>query len=188
MHMHNTPSTNWGSTEPSPIFPYRSAQKTGKRSPSLQRKSHIRKLAGLIASLRLRRAIAGTVAAVAQSMCLIVAPTLFEAGVRAQTTSHPPSIDRFANFIAGASTRFAVAARWIRAVIEVESAGDDHSISSRGAMGLMQLMPGTWVELSVRHGLGLDPFDPHDNILAGAAYLKEKHDRLGSTRLPSADD
>jgi len=47
-------------------------------------------------------------------------------------------------------------------------------------MGLMQLMPGTWVELSVRYGLGLDPFDPRDNILAGTAYLKEMHDRFGS--------
>jgi soluble lytic murein transglycosylase-like protein len=47
--------------------------------------------------------------------------------------------------------------------------------------GLMQLMPGTWVELSVRYGLGVDPFDAHDNIIAGAAYLKEMHDRFGST-------
>jgi len=47
-------------------------------------------------------------------------------------------------------------------------------------MGLMQLMPGTWVELSVRYGLGLDPFDPRDNILAGTAYLRELHDRFGS--------
>ena len=47
-------------------------------------------------------------------------------------------------------------------------------------MGLMQIMPGTWVELSVRYGLGLDPYDPHDNILAGAAYLKQMHDRFGS--------
>jgi soluble lytic murein transglycosylase-like protein len=47
-------------------------------------------------------------------------------------------------------------------------------------MGLMQLMPGTWVALSVRYGLGLDPFDPRDNILAGTAYLKEMHDRFGS--------
>ena len=45
----------------------------------------------------------------------------------------------------------------------------------------MQVMPGTWLELSVRYGLGLDPFDPNDNIPAGAAYLKEMHDRFGST-------
>ena len=47
-------------------------------------------------------------------------------------------------------------------------------------MGLMQLMPGTWVELSARYELGLDPFDPQDNILAGTAYLREMHDRFGS--------
>lgn len=47
-------------------------------------------------------------------------------------------------------------------------------------MGLMQILPGTRVELSVSYGLGLDPFDPHDNILAGTAYLKEMHDRFGS--------
>ena len=73
-----------------------------------------------------------------------------------------------------------VSARWIRAVLQVESGGDEHAISPRGAMGLMQIMPGTWVELSVRYALGLDPFDPHDNILAGAAYLRELHDRFGS--------
>jgi hypothetical protein len=55
-------------------------------------------------------------------------------------------------------------------------------------MGLMQLMPGTWVELSVRYGLGLDPFDPRDNILAGTAYLKEMHDRFGSAGFLAAYD
>ena len=64
--------------------------------------------------------------------------------------------------------------------MQVESRGDEHATSPRGAMGLMQLLPGTWVELSVRHGLGLDPFDPRDNVLAGTAYLKEMHDRFGS--------
>lgn len=64
--------------------------------------------------------------------------------------------------------------------MRVESGGNEHTISSRGAMGLMQLMPGTWVELSVRYGLGADPFDAHDNIIAGAAYLKDMHDRFGS--------
>ena len=43
----------------------------------------------------------------------------------------------------------------------------------------MQIMPATWVELSVRCDLGIDPFDPHDNILAGTAYLREMFDRFG---------
>jgi hypothetical protein len=47
-------------------------------------------------------------------------------------------------------------------------------------MGLMQIMPDTWAELRVRHRLGSDPYDPRDNILAGAAYLREMHDRYGS--------
>jgi hypothetical protein len=49
----------------------------------------------------------------------------------------------------------------------------------RGAIGLMQIMPSTWAELSARYGLGSDPFDLRANILAGAAYLKEMHDRFG---------
>src|SRR5258705_1114954 len=58
--------------------------------------------------------------------------------------------------------------------------GDERAISPKGALGPMQIMPRTWVELSVRYRLGIDPFDPHDNILAGAAYLREMHDRFGS--------
>ena len=46
-------------------------------------------------------------------------------------------------------------------------------------MGLMQLMPDTWAELRTRHGLGRDPYDPRDNILAGTAYLREMWDRYG---------
>jgi hypothetical protein len=41
-------------------------------------------------------------------------------------------------------------------------------------------MPATWAELRVRHRLGGNPYDPRDNILAGAAYLREMHDRYGS--------
>ena len=55
-------------------------------------------------------------------------------------------------------------------------------MSLAGAMGLMQIMPATWDELRVHHGLGVDPFDPRDNILAGAAYLRQLHDRYGSIR------
>ncbi|MEY9460499.1 lytic transglycosylase domain-containing protein [Bradyrhizobium ottawaense] len=47
-------------------------------------------------------------------------------------------------------------------------------------MGLMQIMPATWAELRERYNLGNDPYDPHDNILAGTAYLRELLDRYGS--------
>ncbi len=36
----------------------------------------------------------------------------------------------------------------------------------------MQIMPETWVELRVRYDLGIDPFDPHDNILAGLTTMR----------------
>ena len=101
----------------------------------------------------------------------------FASPASAQNLSRAESTDRLAKFIEEASDRFAVPARWIRAVIQMESGGDEQAISPRGAMGLMQLMPGTWVELGVRYGLGLDPFDPRDNIFAGTAYLREMHDR-----------
>ncbi|MGY4447703.1 hypothetical protein ACVWZR_002363 [Bradyrhizobium sp. i1.3.1] len=49
-----------------------------------------------------------------------------------------------------------------------------------GSARVDAIMPATWLELSVRHDLGIDPFDPHDNIMAGAAYLREMLDRFGS--------
>src|SRR3546814_17844195 len=64
--------------------------------------------------------------------------------------------------------------------MRVESRGDVRAVSPKGAMGLMQLMPDTWASLRVRLGLGANPYDPRDNILAGAAYLREMHDRYGS--------
>jgi soluble lytic murein transglycosylase-like protein len=66
--------------------------------------------------------------------------------------------DPFAAFIAEASQRFGVPASWIRAVMRVESAGDVHALSPKGAMGLMQIMPETWAILHVRYGLGLPCF------------------------------
>lgn len=44
----------------------------------------------------------------------------------------------------------------------------------------MQIMPATWAELRAKHGLGNDPWQPRDNILADAAYLREMHDRYGT--------
>ncbi len=88
--------------------------------------------------------------------------------------------DPYAVHIAEASRRFGIPDHWIRAVMRVESADNPHAISAAGAMGLMQIMPGTWAELRTRYGLGRDPFDPRDNILAAAAYLRELYNRYGS--------
>ncbi|ESY71772.1 lytic transglycosylase [Mesorhizobium sp. LNHC252B00] len=88
--------------------------------------------------------------------------------------------DPYAAIVAEASQRFGIPKSWIRAVMRAESWGDARAISSVGAMGLMQIMPETWADLRLRHHLGGDPFSPRDNILAGAAYLREMHDRYGS--------
>lgn len=94
--------------------------------------------------------------------------------------ARPSPRDRYADHIAEASRRFGVPIAWIRAVMSAESAGEPRALSSAGAMGLMQIMPATWADLRARHGLGRDPYDPHDNILAGTAYLRELHNRYGS--------
>jgi hypothetical protein len=91
-----------------------------------------------------------------------------------------PLADPHAAHIAEASQRFGIPEHWIRAVLRAESAGDVRAISSAGAVGLMQVMPDTWADLRVRHGLGRDPYDPRDNIMAGAAYLREMWDRYGN--------
>lgn len=83
-----------------------------------------------------------------------------------------------------ASARFGVPVAWIEAVMRAESGGrtrlNGRPIrSTAGAMGLMQLMPGTWAEMRSRLGLGGDPDDPRDNILAGTFYLRLMYDRFG---------
>ncbi len=93
-------------------------------------------------------------------------------------TTNP--VNPYAGYIAEASRRFGIPERWIRAVIRVESSGQVKAVSPKGAIGLMQIMPDTWAGLRLRYRLGRDPRDPHDNILAGAAYLREMHDRYGA--------
>ncbi len=98
----------------------------------------------------------------------------------ARSATGAPSPDPWAAHTAEAAKRFAVPERWIRAVMAIESTGDRSALSPKGAIGLMQIMPKTWGELRARYGLGNDPWQPRDNILAGAAYLREMHDRYGS--------
>lgn len=93
-------------------------------------------------------------------------------------------LDRWSAHIAEASARFRVPVEWIRRVMRAESGGRTTLggrpiVSRAGAMGLMQLMPGTWSEMRALLGLGRDPHHPRDNILAGTAYLRMMYDRFG---------
>jgi soluble lytic murein transglycosylase-like protein len=93
-------------------------------------------------------------------------------------------IDRWQSLIDEASARFGVPAAWIERVMSAESRGRTRLrgrpiTSSAGAMGLMQLMPGTWADMRRRLGLGSDPHDPRDNILAGTLYLRLMYDKFG---------
>lgn len=95
------------------------------------------------------------------------------------------AIGRWDDFVGEAAARFGVPVPWIMSVMRAESDGrafiGDTPITSRaGAIGLMQVMPETYSELQQRYGLGDDPADPRDNILAGTAYLRELYDRFGA--------
>jgi cell division septation protein DedD len=91
-----------------------------------------------------------------------------------------PAGDPWGPWIRDASRRFDVPERWIREVMRQESAGRVGATSPVGAMGLMQVMPGTYRELQARYGLGTDPYHPYDSIMAGAAYIREMYDLYGS--------
>lgn len=102
----------------------------------------------------------------------------------AATPVRAESLNRWRPYIAEASARTGVPVEWIERVMRAESGGRTTLngrpiVSSAGAMGLMQLMPGTWADMRARLGLGNDPHAPRDNILAGTYYLRLMYDRFG---------
>ena len=125
-----------------------------------------------------------TIAVVVLATTSFLVPTATPFASTAYAQSRPPIVaavaDPFAGFVAEAAERFGIPASWIRAIMHAESREDPRAVSPKGAMGLMQIMPSTWAILRIRHRLGANPLDPHDNILAGAAFLRELHDRYGS--------
>ncbi len=123
-----------------------------------------------------RRRLFGSAALAAVIGCAGGAP----AGAQPPPRLAPQVTVSIADLIADASQRFGVPATWIAAVIRAESAFDPRATSPKGAMGLMQLMPDTWSALRERLGLGVDPYDPRDNILAGARYLRDLYDQFGA--------
>jgi len=102
----------------------------------------------------------------------------------AASPAHAESIAGWRAYIEEASVRFGVPVEWIERVMRAESGGQTTLngrpiVSHAGAMGLMQLMPGTWAEMRARLGLGRNPHHPRDNILAGTLYLRLMYDRFG---------
>lgn len=115
---------------------------------------------------------------------VLLAAALALALGRASPAAAADPLERWAPHVVEASVRFDLPAEWIRRVIRAESGGRTTLggapiVSRAGAMGLMQLMPATWAAMRARHGLGADPHDPRDNILAGTAYLRMMYDRFG---------
>jgi len=78
----------------------------------------------------------------------------------------PPS-EIYEHIIRDAAAEYNIDAALIRAIVEAESSFDPSVVSKAGAEGLMQLMPELADELGVT-----DSFDPRDNIMGGARYLK----------------
>ena len=107
---------------------------------------------------------------------------LFACPVAAQDVErdHKPAVIEIAAYVTEASLRFGIPEQWIYAVMRAESAGRVGATSPVGAMGLMQIMPGTWATLRVRYGLGGNAYNPHDNVIAGVAYIRELYNQFGA--------
>ena len=82
---------------------------------------------------------------------------------------------QYADVIQKAAFKHGLDPALLHAVIQTESAYNPGAVSHKGAMGLMQLMPGTAARYGVR-----DPYDPEDNIFGGARYLRDLLGMFGS--------
>jgi soluble lytic murein transglycosylase len=96
-------------------------------------------------------------------------------------TSLRYSTKKYDDIIANASQQYGVAFPLLKAIIKAESGFDPRAVSKKGAKGLMQIMPQNFKLLGIE-----DPFDPSQNIHAGARYFKQMYDRFGKLALSLA--
>ena len=103
-----------------------------------------------------------------------IAPALpaFTISVTESNAVAIPPRRAYASIIDEAAARYRLDAALITSVMEAESAFNPFAVSPAGAMGLMQLMPLVAEEYGAR-----EPFDPRENIMAGARYLRRLLDR-----------
>jgi len=163
--------------------------------PRLLSIGNIRGLAPGLRRVELRQAVAGIALMSGLAACsgppqvsarapLQPATPIYRPNTASYTPPGTPD-DPWGPYIKEASTRFTVPEKWIREVMRQESGGHEYiggglTTSSVGAMGLMQLMPVTYGQMRDRYGLGPDPYAPHDNIMAGTAYIGEMYAKYGS--------
>ncbi len=96
-------------------------------------------------------------------------------------TSLRYSTKKYDDIIANASQQYGVSFPLLKAIIKAESGFDPRAVSKKGAKGLMQIMPQNFKLLGIK-----DPFDPSQNIHAGARYFKQMYDRFGKLALSLA--
>lgn len=99
---------------------------------------------------------------------------------QAQAGKTIPCPEEIEPMIARAAEKNGVDPAIIKAVVRAESGFRNDAVSRVGAVGLMQLMPGT------ARALGVDPTDPEQNIDGGTRYLKQQIDKFGSLDLALA--
>ena len=137
---------------------------------------------------RAARALAACAAVGALAACAGQQPTIPATEEAAQYRAHArnyyeppgPPWDPWGPYVKEAAERFDVPEAWIRAVMHQESGGQEFVVSVPGAMGLMQVMPFTYDLMREQYGLGDDAYDPHNNLLAGTAYIRQMYDIYGS--------
>jgi soluble lytic murein transglycosylase-like protein len=86
-------------------------------------------------------------------------------------------VNRFDDLIEKHAEAYLIPSTLVRAVVQVESGFNPLARSPKGALGLMQLMPGTARDLGV-----WNPFDPDQNIRGGVAYLRQLLDKFGGNQ------
>jgi hypothetical protein len=129
---------------------------------------------------RIRLSLSVGILALGFSTMLFV-PAMAQTSLVPSSAGTLPPTESVDSLVDEASRRFSIPALWIRSVIQVESGGNAQALSSKGAMGLMQIMPETYSAMRQAFGLGADAYQPRDNIMAGAAYLREMLDLYGTS-------
>ncbi len=97
------------------------------------------------------------------------------------TYSSNNSLESYKALAEKTAKRYALDPDLVKAVIEIESGWNPRAVSSSGAIGLMQLMPDTAMDMGVGN-----PYDPEENIEGGVKYLKRLVDRFGDIKLALA--